>query len=88
MLTFNHKLRLMITFFIAVVILIGGYFLYGSFVERVFGADRNRETPAYAQQDNVDYVPMGWGRVFLIQFLNIAGLGPIFGAVMGAIYGP
>ena len=78
----------MITFFIAVVILIGGYFLYGSFVERVFGADRNRETPAYAQQDNVDYVPMGWGRVFLIQFLNIAGLGPIFGAVMGAIYGP
>lgn len=78
----------MITFFIAVIILIGGYFLYGSFVERVFGADKNRETPAYSHQDNVDYVPMSWGRIFLIQFLNIAGLGPIFGAVMGAIYGP
>lgn len=79
---------LMITFFVAIAILIGGYFIYGSFVERVFGADKNRETPAYAQQDNVDYVPMGWKKIFLIQFLNIAGLGPIFGAIMGAIYGP
>ena len=78
----------MITFFIAIVVLIGGYFLYGSFVERVFGADKNRETPAYTHTDGVDYVPMSWGRVFLIQFLNIAGLGPIFGAIMGAIYGP
>jgi len=78
----------MITFFVAIAVLIGGYFIYGSFVERVFGADSKRETPAFTHQDNVDYVPMGWGRIFLIQFLNIAGLGPIFGAIMGAVYGP
>jgi carbon starvation protein CstA len=62
--------------------------VYGSFVERVFGIDKNRETPAYSCQDGVDYIPMSWGKNFLIQFLNIAGLGPIFGAVMGAVYGP
>jgi carbon starvation protein CstA len=78
----------MITFFVAIVLLIGGYYVYGSVVERVFGADKNRSTPAYTHTDGVDYVPMGWGKIFLIQFLNIAGLGPIFGAVMGAIYGP
>lgn len=78
----------MISFIIAVVILIGGYFIYGAFVERIFGADKNRKTPAYTHTDNVDYVPMAWGRTFLIQFLNIAGLGPIFGAIMGAVYGP
>ncbi|GHT26056.1 hypothetical protein AGMMS4957_21490 [Bacteroidia bacterium] len=78
----------MITFFIASGLLVAGYFIYGAFVERVFGADKDRITPAYTQTDGVDYVPMGWGRVFLIQFLNIAGLGPIFGAVMGAVYGP
>lgn len=78
----------MITFVVSIILLIGGYFLYGSFVERVFGADANRKTPAYEHQDGVDYVPMNWWRVFLIQFLNIAGLGPIFGAIMGAIYGP
>lgn len=78
----------MITFFIAIAVLIGGYFIYGTFVEKIFGVDKNRETPAYTHQDGVDYVPMGWGRIFLIQFLNIAGLGPIFGAIMGAIYGP
>lgn len=78
----------MITFLLSVALLIGGYFLYGAFVERVFGIDKDRETPAYKSQDGVDYVPMGWGKNFLIQFLNIAGLGPIFGAVMGAVYGP
>ncbi|MDR3262530.1 MAG: carbon starvation protein A [Tannerella sp.] len=78
----------MITFCIAIALLIGGYFVYGAFVERVFGADKNIATPAYTHADGVDYVPMSWGRVFLIQFLNIAGLGPIFGAVMGAMYGP
>ncbi|MDU1890766.1 MAG: carbon starvation protein A [Dysgonomonas sp.] len=78
----------MITFFIAIAILVGGYFIYGAFVEKIFRIDKNRETPAYTYKDNVDYVPMGWGRIFLIQFLNIAGLGPIFGAVMGAVYGP
>jgi len=78
----------MITFFVAIAVLIGGYFIYGTFVEKVFGVDTKRETPAYTHQDNVDYVPMSWGRIFLIQFLNIAGLGPIFGAIMGAVYGP
>ncbi|WP_029904599.1 carbon starvation protein A [Prevotella sp. 10(H)] len=78
----------MITFLIAIVILVGGYFIYGSLMERIFGADKNRQTPAYTLQDGVDYVPMGWSKIFLIQFLNIAGLGPIFGAIMGAVYGP
>jgi carbon starvation protein CstA len=78
----------MITFSIAIVLLIGGYYVYGAFMERIFGADKNRTTPAYAYTDGVDYVPMSWWRAFLIQFLNIAGLGPIFGAVMGAVYGP
>ena len=78
----------MVTFCISILLLIGGYFLYGKFVERVFGADAHRSTPANDLKDGVDYVPMSWWRIFLIQFLNIAGLGPIFGAVMGAIYGP
>jgi len=78
----------MITFLVSIFLLIGGYFVYGLFVERIFGVDSIKETPAYTMQDGVDYVPMGWGRVFLIQFLNIAGLGPIFGAIMGAVYGP
>jgi carbon starvation protein CstA len=78
----------MITFSLSILILIGGYILYGSLVERIFGADARRPTPAYTHTDGVDYVPMGWGKIFLIQFLNIAGLGPIFGAVMGAVYGP
>jgi carbon starvation protein CstA len=78
----------MITFIISILVLIAGYWLYGSLVERVFGADGKRNVPAFRMSDGVDYVPMSWWRVFLIQFLNIAGLGPIFGAVMGAMYGP
>jgi carbon starvation protein CstA len=78
----------MLTFCIAIVLLVGSYFTYGVFVERIFGADKKEVTPAYTHTDGVDYVPMGWGKIFLIQFLNIAGLGPIFGAVMGAVYGP
>lgn len=78
----------MITFFISVAALLAGYFLYSRIIEKVFGADRERKTPAYSKQDGVDYVPMGWFRVFLIQFLNIAGLGPIFGAIAGAMWGP
>ncbi len=78
----------MITFIVSIALLIVGYFLYGKLVERIFGVDPNRPTPAYEHTDGVDYVPMGWGRIFLIQFLNIAGLGPIFGAIMGAVYGP
>lgn len=77
----------MITFTIALIVLIGGYFIYGKFVERVFGADPSRITPAYSKQDGVDYIPMPTWKIFMIQFLNIAGLGPIFGAIMGAKFG-
>lgn len=78
----------MITFFIGVALLVVGYLVYGSVIERVFGADDRRPTPAVTQADGVDFVPLKWHKIFLIQFLNIAGLGPIFGAVMGAVYGP
>jgi len=77
----------MITFIIAVILLILGYFIYGKFIERMFGADSNRKTPAITMEDGVDYVPMKPWRIFLIQFLNIAGVGPICGAIMGAQFG-
>lgn len=76
------------SFLIALVVLVVGYFTYGVIVERVFGVDKSRTTPAYTHNDGVDYVPMSPWRVFLIQFLNIAGLGPIFGAIMGIQFGP
>ena len=78
----------MITFFISIALLILGYIFYGKLVERIFGADSSRETPAMTMKDGVDYMPMPKWRTFLIQFLNIAGLGPIFGAVAGAMWGP
>ncbi len=78
----------MFTFIISLAALIAGYFIYGRFIEKIFKADSKRKTPAYTQQDNIDYIPMSWWRAFLIQFLNIAGLGPIVGAVLGAAYGP
>ncbi|MBR0177634.1 MAG: carbon starvation protein A [Bacteroidales bacterium] len=77
----------MITFFIALAVLILGYILYGKFVEKLFGADPQRPTPATTMADGVDYVPMKPWRIFLIQFLNIAGVGPIIGAIMGAQFG-
>jgi carbon starvation protein CstA len=78
----------MITFFISILVLILGYIFYSRFIERIEGINSDRQTPAYRLNDGVDYVPMPWWRVFLIQFLNIAGLGPIFGAVAGAMWGP
>ena len=78
----------MISFTLSVAFLIVGYIVYGRVIERVFGVDRNSPTPAIAHPDGVDYVPLPWWKAFLIQFLNIAGLGPIFGAVMGIMYGP
>ncbi|MCG0278701.1 MAG: carbon starvation protein A [Thermanaeromonas sp.] len=78
----------MITFFISLVVLFLGYWLYARVVERIFGADPERETPAVRLRDGVDYVPLGWKRSFLIQLLNIAGLGPVFGAIQGALWGP
>ena len=78
----------MVAFLIALVVLVGGYFVYGYVVEKIFGIDKNRAMPAYTMRDNVDYMPMPTWKVFLIQFLNIAGLGPIFGAIMGVMFGP
>lgn len=78
----------MFTFSIALVALILGYLLYGAFVQRTFGIQPERQTPSYRLKDGVDYIPMPTWRVYLIQFLNIAGTGPIFGAIMGILFGP
>ena len=77
----------MISFLLSIVALVVAYFVYGKFVERVFAPD-DRPTPAVTLADGVDYIAMPGWRVFMIQFLNIAGTGPIFGAIMGAWYGP
>ena len=76
----------MITFTFALVLLIVGYLVYGTYVNKVFGPD-DRATPAISKADGVDYIPMPTWKIFMIQFLNIAGLGPIFGAIMGAQFG-
>lgn len=78
----------MVMFLCALAVLIVGYLVYGTFVERMFGTDKNNVTPALTRQDGVDFVPLPTWKVFLIQFLNIAGIGPIFGAIMGVMYGP
>lgn len=78
----------MITFILSIVVLLLGYFFYSKVIERIQGIDETRETPAFSMKDGVDYLPLPWWRIFLIQFLNIAGLGPIFGAVAGAMWGP
>ena len=77
----------MISFIIALLALVAGYFFYGKLVEKVFGPD-DRPTPAVSKADGVDYIVLPGWKVFMIQFLNIAGTGPIFGAIMGAWYGP
>ena len=76
----------MITFTIALIALIGGYLIYGAYVNRIFGPD-DRKTPAVTNADGVDFIPLPAWKIFMIQFLNIAGLGPIFGAIMGAQFG-
>ncbi|WP_353892586.1 carbon starvation protein A [Proteinivorax hydrogeniformans] len=78
----------MYTFLGSIALLILGYFVYGMFVEKIFGVKEDNPTPAKEMADGVDYVEMDWKKIFLIQFLNIAGLGPIFGAVAGALWGP
>ena len=78
----------MITFLLSILLLIAGYFVYGKIVEKYLDVDPSRKTPAYAKADGVDFQPMPTWKVFVIQFLNIAGLGPIFGAVSGAAFGP
>lgn len=78
----------MFSFVISLAALIVGYLLYGAFVEKVFGPDPNRPTPAISKADGVDFIVMPTWKVYMIQFLNIAGTGPIFGAIMGAKFGP
>ena len=78
----------MISFLISLCALVLGFLLYGRFVEKVFGPDPARTTPAVSKADGVDYIPLPAWKVYMIQFLNIAGTGPIFGAIMGAKFGP
>ncbi|MDR1739086.1 MAG: carbon starvation protein A [Candidatus Symbiothrix sp.] len=77
----------MISFVLSLCLLIAGYFIYGRLTEKIFGIDIQRRMPAFEQQDGIDFLPMKTWKVFMIQFLNIAGLGPIFGAIMGAKFG-
>lgn len=78
----------MFTFIGSLAILIVGYLIYGKYVEKVFGADDSRATPAIRMPDGVDYVPLGPYKSLFIQFLNVVGTGPIFGAIAGAAFGP
>ena len=73
---------------ICIILLILGYVFYGKFTEKAFGPDPERQTPAYSKFDGLDYIPMPTWKVYMIQFLNIAGTGPIFGAILGAMFGP
>ncbi|WP_405291405.1 carbon starvation protein A [Methanobrevibacter sp.] len=78
----------MYSFIICCLTLIASYFIYGKVIEKAAGVDETQETPAYKLEDGVDYIPMSKFKNFLIHFLNIAGLGPIFGAIQGALFGP
>ena len=78
----------MYSFIICFLALVASYFIYGKVVERAASVDETRETPAYRLEDGVDYIPMSAVKNFLVHFLNIAGLGPIFGAIQGALFGP
>lgn len=78
----------MLLFIASVVALLLGYFVYGRIIDRMFGADPSRPTPAETMEDGVDYIKLPVWRIFLIQLLNIAGLGPIYGPILGALYGP
>lgn len=78
----------MLWFLFCIAILVLGYFVYGKIVEKIFVINPKKTTPAYSKQDGVDYMPMSKTRIWLIQLLNIAGTGPIFGPILGALYGP
>ncbi|MDH2273425.1 carbon starvation CstA family protein [Moraxella porci] len=78
----------MLWFFFCIAVLLVGYFIYGKVVEKIFVINPNKNTPAYTMADGVDYVPMSKTKIWLIQLLNIAGTGPIFGPILGALYGP
>lgn len=78
----------MYSFLLSLAALVLGYLIYGKFVDKVFGPDPKRPTPAITKADGVDYIALPNWKVYMIQFLNIAGTGPIFGAIMGAKFGP
>lgn len=78
----------MITFIVCLIALIAAYFLYGGLMSRIADIDSKADVPSKTMYDGVDYIPMPRWRIFLIQLLNIAGTGPIFGAILGACYGP
>lgn len=75
----------MLWFFLCIAILVLGYFVYGKVVEKIFVINPKRQTPAYQMNDGVDYMPMSKTKIWLIQLLNIAGTGPIFGPILGAV---
>lgn len=77
----------MTQFIIGILLLVGGFFTYGLLIHKLFGADENRPTPAYTMEDGVDYVPLPTWKVFMIQVLNVVGLGPIYGGIQGALFG-
>ena len=78
----------MLTFIICLALLVGAYFTYGAYLDKVCGIDPKKPVPSATHYDGVDYLPLPRWRTFLIQLLNIAGIGPIFGAIMGACFGP
>lgn len=78
----------MLIFLLCVTLLILGYFTYGKIVEKIFTIDPDRTTPAFEFEDDVDYIPLPLWKVFMVQLLDIAGIGPIFGPILGALYGP
>lgn len=78
----------MVTFFVCLITLVASYFIYGAFLDRVVGIDAKADVPSKTHYDGVDYIPLPRWCIFLIQLLNIAGTGPIFGAILGACYGP
>lgn len=78
----------MYSFIISLIALVLGYVIYGGIVDRMFGPEKDRQTPCYTKTDGVDFMPMPSWKVYLVQFLNIAGTGPIFGAIMGILFGP
>lgn len=79
---------MMYSFILCFVLLVASYFVYGKVIERIVGVDENKQTPVWRLEDGVDYMPMSRIKGFLVQFLNIAGLGPIFGVIQGALFGP